>query len=574
MNDINLNPDSADWYSSVESAHYLTDSEEVNWDDSADLVVIGYGGAGIAAAVQAAEDGAEVLALDIYAGGGSTAMNGGIVYAGGGTDIQKDADVEDTAEEMYKYLLIETKDIVKNETLRRFCEGSSEMINWLIKHGVKFDSTLYAKKTSYPPMGYYLYHPDSSLTSEYAAIAKPAARGHKVWSPPSNEAIGFGKWLTEPMQSSASQLGVRYMAYTEATQLIVNSDNGVIGIKVRQIPPGAHLEEYTRLVQKGAKYQAMLPPSIPGSSITLNKAKKCWDKAKTIKDRYGVDRKIQSRHGLILSTGGFIQNRDMVKHYAKNYQHAMPMGSPGDNGSGLRLGQTVDAATDLLERISSWRMLNPPRAFSAAMLVNGKGARYCNEAMYGAVIGQHMGDEHDGKGFLVLDRDLYREAWRQVRHDEMLPFQRYSAILALIFAAKKSNTLEALAKKHNFDYKTLTETTNAYNRAQAGWENDAFKKEQKDMHPVARAPYYIIDVSVDSAMYPLPSMSVGGLRINEQTGEVLSEDGHEIKGLYAAGRTAIGLCSHLYVSGLSAADCIFSGRRAGSHIAAKVKKKS
>ena len=75
-------------------------------------------------------------------------------------------------------------------------------------------------------------------------------------------------------------------------------------------------------------------------------------------------------------------------------------------------------------------------------------------------------------------------------------------------------------------------------------------------------------------MYPLPSMSVGGLRINEQTGEVLSEDGHEIKGLYAAGRTAIGLCSHLYVSGLSAADCIFSGRRAGSHIAAKVKKKS
>lgn len=570
MNDSELNPGSPHWYSSVEAALHLEASEQIEWDDGADLIVAGYGGAGIAAAVQAAEHGAEVIALDIYAGGGSTAMNGGIVYAGGGTHVQKDAGVEDTVEEMYKYLQLETKGIVKDETLRRFCEHSPQMIEWLKGYGVKFDSTLYAKKTSYPPMGYFLYHPDSSLTSEYAAIAKPAARGHKVWSPPSKEAIGFGKWLTEPLQASASQLGVRFMAYSEGKQLIMASDGSLAGIKVRQIPPGTHLEEYARMIEKGARYQAMLPPSLPGSGFTLTKAQKCWDKANEIKARYGVDRKIQARHGLVLSTGGFIQNRDMVKHYAKGYQKAMPMGSPGDNGSGLRLGQTVNAATDRLERISSWRMLNPPRAFSAAMLVNGKGARYCNEAMYGAVVGQHMGDEQDGKGLLILDRDLYREAWRQVRQEDMLPFQRYSAMLALLFAAKKSPSLEALASRHGLEYNTLKDTVDAYNQAQAGWNKDVFNKEQKDMQPVARAPYYMIDVSVESAMYPLPSMSVGGLCVNEETGEVLAENGSEIKGLYAAGRTAIGICSHLYVSGLSAADCIFSGRRAGAHIASQL----
>jgi 3-oxo-5alpha-steroid 4-dehydrogenase len=41
-----------------------------------------------------------------------------------------------------------------------------------------------------------------------------------------------------------------------------------------------------------------------------------------------------------------------------------------------------------------------------------------------------------------------------------------------------------------------------------------------------------------------------------------------VPGLYAAGRTAVGLCSHSYVSGLSLADCVFSGRRAGRRAAA------
>jgi 3-oxo-5alpha-steroid 4-dehydrogenase len=53
---------------------------------------------------------------------------------------------------------------------------------------------------------------------------------------------------------------------------------------------------------------------------------------------------------------------------------------------------------------------------------------------------------------------------------------------------------------------------------------------------------------------------------------VRREDGSTIAGLYAAGRTAVGICSNSYVSGLSLADCVFSGRRAGAHAAASVDK--
>jgi 3-oxo-5alpha-steroid 4-dehydrogenase len=60
---------------------------------------------------------------------------------------------------------------------------------------------------------------------------------------------------------------------------------------------------------------------------------------------------------------------------------------------------------------------------------------------------------------------------------------------------------------------------------------------------------------------------MGGLAIEEETGHVVRADGQPIKGLFAAGRTAIGIPSQFYVSGTSLADCVFSGRRAGSHAA-------
>ena len=61
-------------------------------------------------------------------------------------------------------------------------------------------------------------------------------------------------------------------------------------------------------------------------------------------------------------------------------------------------------------------------------------------------------------------------------------------------------------------------------------------------------------------------LTLGGLVIDEESGSVIGTNGEIIQGLYAAGRSAVGICSNIYVSGLSVADCIFSGRRIGKTI--------
>jgi len=145
-----IGPEHPDWLSPVEAPLEVANAEALAWDITAELVIVGYGGAGVAAALEAAENGVDVLAIDRYDGGGSTAMNGGIYYAGGGTSIQKAAGYSDSPEEMYKYLRIETAGIVKDETLRRFCEGSVASVEWLLERGVKLNSRIFLKKWGYP----------------------------------------------------------------------------------------------------------------------------------------------------------------------------------------------------------------------------------------------------------------------------------------------------------------------------------------------------------------------------------------------------------------------------------------
>jgi 3-oxo-5alpha-steroid 4-dehydrogenase len=87
-------------------------------------------------------------------------------------------------------------------------------------------------------------------------------------------------------------------------------------------------------------------------------------------------------------------------------------------------------------------------------------------------------------------------------------------------------------------------------------------------HDMSRGPYLALDISIGNPTFPLATLTLGGLNVDETNGQVLQASGQAISGLYAAGRTAMGLPSSRYVSGLSLADCVFSGRRAGRAVAA------
>jgi 3-oxo-5alpha-steroid 4-dehydrogenase len=114
----------------------------------------------------------------------------------------------------------------------------------------------------------------------------------------------------------------------------------------------------------------------------------------------------------------------------------------------------------------------------------------------------------------------------------------------------------------------LGPTIESYNeRARMGGPDEKGKPVEH-LEPVERPPFAAVPVHLDGVLFPAPCITLGGLDVDTTTQRVRRVDGSEIRGLYAVGRCAAGVASRSYVSGLSLADCVFSGRNAGMAIAA------
>ncbi len=132
-----------------------------------DVIVIGGGGAGMAAAITAHDAGARVALLEAADQlGGSTALSGGVVY-GAPTSVQQAAGIEgDSVDAMFEYYMTLNQHKVEPGIVRRLCELSGPAIEWLIRLGVKFDpAELYASGVESVPRGH-------KATGNGAAIAE------------------------------------------------------------------------------------------------------------------------------------------------------------------------------------------------------------------------------------------------------------------------------------------------------------------------------------------------------------------------------------------------------------------
>jgi len=526
----------------------LTKTDGEAWDDEADVVVVGFGGAGACAALEANTNGARVLVLDRFHGGGATAISGGVFYAGGGTHIQSEAGVTDDADEMFRYLSLEVQGVVSEETLRDFCDKSVDNLTWLEQHGVPFEASLCPYKTSYPTDDYYLYYSGNEGFTPYKEAAKPAPRGHRA------KGAGLpGESFYEPLRESAQRAGIQVEYETRVTRLVIDSQNRVLGVEYRQIQKGLWSQLYRKLHQAGiaiVKYNPKL-------------AAKLRERCFRIEAEHSVLKRVRAANGVVLAAGGFIYNRQMVKEIAPKYRTGMPLGTPADNGSGILLGQSVGGKTDLMDRISAWRFINPPEAFAKGMIINQQGERYINEFRYGAAVGEAMVEENDGVAILVINGELKKIAREQCKPGKAQWFQRAPALLNLWFNSKEAKSVEELAKVAKVPVDALRRTLDEYNDAADGKTADRFHKDTDKMHAMRNGPYFAINAGIKSKRFPCPTLTLGGLVVDERTGQVKGEDGGVIPGLYAAGRNAVGVCSRQYVSGLSIADCVYSGRRAG-----------
>ena len=150
------------------------------WDLEAEVLVVGLGAAGACAAIEARAAGADVLVLERASGGGGTsALSTGQIYLGGGTPIQAACGFEDPVEEMYRYLMASCGPAPDEAKIRAFCDGCLEHYDWLVAQGVPFKESYYGEG-SYTPTDDCLSWSGSELNRRYAAIARPAPRGHTV----------------------------------------------------------------------------------------------------------------------------------------------------------------------------------------------------------------------------------------------------------------------------------------------------------------------------------------------------------------------------------------------------------
>ena len=520
-------------------------------DLQADVVVIGFGAAGASAALEAAAAGADVLVIDRFGGGGATALSGGIVYAGGGTIQQIVAGVSDTPEAMFSYLRTETGDAVSEETLREFCEGSKDLLAWLVEHGVPFEGSLCPDKTSYPTNRHYLYYSGSERST--AGVAPPAPRGHRAVGRGTSGAVLYAK-----LAAAVKSKSVRVLTQTRATELIQDENGRVTGVICLSLAtaPGWAATAHRVLHKLGKK--PFLYLGGPGRRMHRPVAR--------LEKHHAKELRITARKGVIIAAGGFIANRAMVREHAPAYRGGLALGTVADDGSGIGLGVAVGGETRLLDRISCWRFITPPTTFLHGIVVDQKGERIGDESRYGAALGEAMITKHDRRAWLFLDQPLVRESWRKLR-GQTLWFQLMQAVYLLTRARVSAGTIGQVAAKAGVDPAGLAAAVAACNEAaEAG--RDPLGKPADLLRVLNSPPYSLIDLSVrPRPAYPAPMLTLGGLVVDEKTGHVRRSDGTPVDGLYAAGRSAVGICSNSYVSGLSLADCVFSGRRAGRHAA-------
>ncbi len=177
-----------------------TGAEEKTTDavKNVDVLVIGGGAAGLAAAIEAVDNGASVMLLEkMPMLGGSTLISAGIMY-GAETPVQKRLGIDEKWEDLAQYWIDMAEGNVDIEFINYIAEHSGETFGWLEEQGVEFSDDI-------APQG-----------------VSPALRGHTP-----KEGKGFG--LIQPLEKTAREKGVEILLNTPAKKLIVNDKNDVVG---------------------------------------------------------------------------------------------------------------------------------------------------------------------------------------------------------------------------------------------------------------------------------------------------------------------------------------------------------
>jgi fumarate reductase flavoprotein subunit len=182
------------------------------WDREAEVVIVGGGGTGLAAAVEATQKGSRsVLVIEKTSNsGGCTAISGGVVQAAG-TRFQKELTEfqDDTPDKHFEYWKLAGEGNIDEELVRDLANNAPNHVEWLAEQGIVYNEVYGANQIPYVPddlMAYRIHNP----------------------APP--EGGGGGAIHAAALRATADANGVEFLFDTTATSLIFDPGKGVIGV--------------------------------------------------------------------------------------------------------------------------------------------------------------------------------------------------------------------------------------------------------------------------------------------------------------------------------------------------------
>lgn len=477
-----------------------------NWDYETDVAIVGYGGAGACAAIEAADAGASVMIFEqASAGGGSTEMSSAEIYMGGngGTRVQKACGYNEDVQNMKNFLMAAFGANADEAKVDAYCEGSVDHFNWLVDKGVPFKDTELKERAIMAMTDDCLLFTGNEKAHPFPQHATPVARGHNLEVEGDNGGPLFFNIMRENIDKREA---IEVLYESRALTLVIDDDGRVSGLVVR-----IDMEEKT----------------------------------------------VRARKGVILCAGGFTMNEEMVKKHAPMYHRegVSPLGNPGDTGSGILMGMGVGAGVSNMGECFVTVPYYPPATMTYGIFVNSQGQRYINEDCYHGRVGDASLRQMrtSERIYLVIDVEGYSS------------YEQFSYLGAQV--AGTGETPEELAEELGIDPETFANNFNFYNRNAAEGKDPLFNKSDawlRELEP----PLVALDCTPGRGAF-YPRFTLGGLD-TLPSGEVLTPSGETIAGLYAAGRTTAGIprTAAGYGSGMSVGDATFFGRMAGRSAAA------
>jgi fumarate reductase flavoprotein subunit len=458
----------------------------------AELVVIGGGGAGLAAALSAAENGCRSILVLEKAGSaaGSTAMAHDIF--GAESPVQKRLGIDAPKDELFKTAMEWahwTK--INPRIVRAFIDKSGDTIGWLENMGLQFELIQY-----YP---------------NQVPLVRHSVKGH-------------GNALMKALRENCRDKGVQILTRTPGKKLLRDKNGGITGV----------------IAETG------------NGDLTIEAA------------------------SVIITTGGYGNNREMLKKYCANYHDTITYdGPPSNTGDGIRMATEIGAATAGLGTVNLHGPFLKPQKDSYAMKmdaegiggspiritlwflawepemlwVNKNGVRFIDEGYQLAffAFGNAVALQPDGITYTLFDSSTLRKIEKQglirpgaASRANWLPVSAATPLPGLEREVQKqadkgdlkiSDSWDEIAGWMGAQPAVLKATVQEYNSSCDDKHDALFAKDRRYLLPLRTPPYYAVKGHLGLCD------AYGGIKINEKM-EALDNEDNPIPGLYAAGSTA------------------------------------